>query len=45
MTASGAAPFYDDVAGAYAVDPGRYEVQVGASSADIRTRRAFTVER
>ena len=36
---------YDDVAGAYAVDPGRYEVQVGASSADIRTRRAFTVER
>ena len=33
------------VAGAYAVDPGRYEVQVGASSADIRTRRAFTVER
>jgi len=36
---------YDEAAGAYAVDPGRYEVQVGASSADIRARGAFTVER
>ncbi|KAF1685375.1 glucan 1,4-alpha-glucosidase [Pseudoxanthomonas broegbernensis] len=34
---------YDEAAGAYAVDPGRYEVQVGASSADIRARSAFTV--
>ncbi|WP_049782471.1 glycoside hydrolase family 3 protein [Pseudoxanthomonas suwonensis] len=27
---------YDEAAGRYTVDPGRYEVQVGASSADIR---------
>ena len=27
---------YDEQAGAYAVDPGRYLVEVGASSADIR---------
>ncbi len=36
---------YDDVAKAYAVDPGRFEVQVGASSADIRQAVAFTVTR
>ncbi len=35
--------FYDDVAHAYAVDPGRYEVRLGASSADIRATAAFTV--
>jgi len=34
---------YDEAVGAYAVDPGRYEVQVGASSADIRSRAAFDV--
>jgi beta-glucosidase len=28
--------YYDDARHTYAVDPGRYEVQVGASSADIR---------
>jgi beta-glucosidase len=34
---------YDDAKDAYAVDPGRYEVQIGASSADIRARAGFTV--
>jgi beta-glucosidase len=36
---------YDERAEAYAVDPGSYEVQVGASSADIRLAEAFTVDR
>jgi beta-glucosidase len=36
---------YDDVAKAYAVDPGRFEVQIGASSGDIRQATAFTVAR
>jgi beta-glucosidase len=36
-------PIYDDVAKKYAVDPGRYEVRVGASSADIRARTTLTV--
>ena len=36
---------YDDQAQAYAVDPGRYEVRVGASSADTRVRGMFTVMR
>ncbi|HET6396825.1 MAG TPA: glycoside hydrolase family 3 C-terminal domain-containing protein [Pseudoxanthomonas sp.] len=36
---------YDEAAGRYTVDPGRYEVQVGASSADIRASRRFTVGR
>jgi beta-glucosidase len=34
---------YDDGKKAYAVDPGRFELQVGASSADIRARSIFTV--
>jgi beta-glucosidase len=34
---------WDEAAGAYVVDPGEYEVQIGASSADIRLRREFTV--
>jgi len=35
--------YYDDVRHAYAVDPGRYELQVGASSADIRLTAPFDV--
>lgn len=35
---------YDGTRGAYAVDPGEYEVQVGASSADIRATQRFTVK-
>jgi len=35
--------YYDDTHHAYAVDPGRYEVQVGASSADIRLAAPFDV--
>jgi beta-glucosidase len=34
---------YDSAAKDYVVDAGRYEVQVGASSADIRQRAAFEV--
>ena len=34
---------WDDAAGAYVVDTGEYDVQVGASSADIRVRQTFTV--
>ncbi len=34
---------YDDEKKAYAVDPGRFELQVGASSADIRARSIFSV--
>jgi beta-glucosidase len=36
--------YYDDQAKAYAVDPGDYEVQIGASSADIRLTQPFTVK-
>ncbi|HEY5809354.1 MAG TPA: glycoside hydrolase family 3 C-terminal domain-containing protein, partial [Povalibacter sp.] len=35
--------YYDVDRKQYAVDPGRYEAQVGASSADIRLRQVFTV--
>jgi beta-glucosidase len=34
---------YDEKAGDYVVDPGTYEVQVGASSADTRHTHRFTV--
>jgi len=34
---------YDDARKAYAVDPGRFEVQIGASSADIRAKAIMTV--
>ena len=34
---------YDDVKKAYAVDPGNFEVQIGASSADIRARATLIV--
>ena len=34
---------YDDQRDTYAVDPGDYEVQVGASSADIRLSQGFRV--
>ncbi|MEL1265444.1 glycoside hydrolase family 3 protein [Pseudoxanthomonas putridarboris] len=36
---------YDEQAKRYAVDPGQYEVQVGASSADIRASERFEVEK
>jgi beta-glucosidase len=35
---------YDEQAAGYAVDPGEYEVLIGASSADIRVRQRFSVE-
>lgn len=35
--------YYDDARHTYAVDPGSYEVQVGASSADIRLTAPFDV--
>ncbi len=35
---------YDDTADAYAVDPGDYEVQIGASSIDLRHSQRFVVE-
>ncbi|MEO8063150.1 MAG: fibronectin type III-like domain-contianing protein [Pseudomonadota bacterium] len=34
---------YDDVNKAYAVDAGQFEVQIGASSADIRAKAALDV--
>jgi beta-glucosidase len=36
--------YYDENAHGYAVDTGAYEVQVGASSADIRAKKTFQVE-
>lgn len=35
---------YDDVAEGYVVKPGRYELRVGASSADVRARATFDLE-
>ena len=35
---------YDEASGGYVVKPGRYEVRVGASSADVRARATFDVE-
>lgn len=34
---------YDEQKKAYALDPGRYEIQVGASSSDIRVRQVIEV--
>jgi beta-glucosidase len=36
---------YDTTVSDYVVDPGRYEVRVGASSSDIRQRASFTVNK
>ncbi|MEJ0087724.1 MAG: glycoside hydrolase family 3 C-terminal domain-containing protein [Pseudomonadota bacterium] len=36
-------PIYDDTKKAYAVDAGKFEVQVGASSADIRAKTTLDV--
>jgi beta-glucosidase len=35
--------YYDDSAKAYAVDPGKYQVQLGSSSADIRVQAELVV--
>ena len=35
---------YDENTDAYSVDPGMYEVEIGASSADIRLSREFTLK-
>jgi beta-glucosidase len=37
--------YYDEKADRYDVDPGRYEVAIGASSMDIRTRAPYVVTR
>jgi beta-glucosidase len=36
---------YDEVLKAFAVEPGQFEVELGASSADLRLRGRLTVER
>ena len=36
--------YYDTDRKAYSVDPGKYEVQVGASSADIRVSKSLVVQ-
>ncbi|RBL58443.1 glucan 1,4-alpha-glucosidase, partial [Xanthomonas oryzae pv. oryzae] len=43
INAKDALRIYDAQRKAYTVDPGAYEVQIGASSADIRARQRFTV--
>jgi len=35
--------YYDERQQRYAVEPGKYEVQIGASSADVRVSQSFTV--
>ena len=35
---------YDEATSKYVVDPGAYEIQIGASSADIRVSDVFTVK-
>ncbi|WP_369915099.1 glycoside hydrolase family 3 C-terminal domain-containing protein [Xanthomonas sp. NCPPB 3005] len=35
---------YDEARKAYVVDPGDYELQVGASSSDVRVRQRFSVQ-
>lgn len=34
---------WDETRDAYSVDPGKYEVQVGASSSDVRVRKTLSV--
>ena len=36
--------YYDEAQHAYAVDPGSYQLQIGASSADIRLSKNFVVQ-
>ena len=36
---------YDEARKAFAVEPGEFEVELGASSADLRLRGRLTVER
>jgi beta-glucosidase len=36
-------PIYDEAKKAYAVDPGRFDVEIGASSGDIRARTTLVV--
>ncbi|WP_423177915.1 MULTISPECIES: glycoside hydrolase family 3 C-terminal domain-containing protein [unclassified Stenotrophomonas] len=43
LEAAQALRHYDEARAAYAVQPGAYEVRVGASSADIRAQGRFTV--
>jgi beta-glucosidase len=35
--------FYDETKNAFVVEPGKYEIQIGASSSDIREREQFEV--
>lgn len=43
INAKEALRIYDEQRKTYTVDPGAYEVQIGASSADIRVKQRFTV--
>jgi beta-glucosidase len=36
--------YYDDSRKAFAVDPGPYELRIGASSLDIRQRTVVTIQ-
>ena len=44
LAADAALRRYDEASKAYAVAPGRYEVRVGASSADLRANGQFDVK-